>query len=164
MKSGMEQAVCILILLARLPSRAVLKSESISERLEVSPSYLKKLMRVLVRAGLVNSTPGVKGGFSLAKNPEEITLYDIFQAVEGRGSLYQGRGVFTSVFTCQGKQAQEKCILDSVMKRAESAWIQALNEETLATLLNKVNSAYRPEHLSEMDAWIQSQIHGEEIS
>ncbi|KAF6600718.1 Rrf2 family transcriptional regulator, partial [Bacillus sp. EKM417B] len=45
MKSGMEQAVSVLLLLSRLPVQSSLTSEAISQRLRVSPSYLKKLMR-----------------------------------------------------------------------------------------------------------------------
>lgn len=61
MKSGMEQAVSVLLLLSRLPVQASLTSEAISQRLRVSPSYLKKLMRTLVQAGLAESLPGTKG-------------------------------------------------------------------------------------------------------
>lgn len=91
MKSGMEQAVSVLLLLSRLPVQASLTSEAISQRLRVSPSYLKKLMRTLVQAGLAESLPGTKGGFTLTKPLADITLYDVYQAVEGRGSMYQGK-------------------------------------------------------------------------
>lgn len=93
MKSGMEQAVSVLLLLSRAPVQASLTSEAISQRLRVSPSYLKKLMRTLVQAGLAESLPGTKGGFTLTKPLADITLYDVYQAVEGRGSMYQGKGL-----------------------------------------------------------------------
>ncbi len=41
MKSGMEQGVSVLLLLSRLPVQASLTSEAISQRLHMSPSYLK---------------------------------------------------------------------------------------------------------------------------
>jgi Rrf2 family protein len=160
-KSGMEQAVCTLMLLARLPDHALLKSDAISERLEVSPSYLKKLMRLLVQAGLVDSIPGAKGGFKLAKRPEEITLYDVFLAVEGRGTLYQGRGVLPTVLACEQEHVAD-CVLHRVMKKAEHAWAQVLAEETLASFLVQVQTAYQPNPLTEMDEWIQSQLNREE--
>ncbi|MEC2087049.1 Rrf2 family transcriptional regulator, partial [Bacillus inaquosorum] len=93
MKSGMEQAVSVLLLLSRLPVQSSLTSEAISQRLRVSPSYLKKLMRTLVQAGLAESIPGTKGGFTLTKPLTDIALYDVYQAVEGRGSMYQGKGL-----------------------------------------------------------------------
>ncbi|GGE13831.1 putative HTH-type transcriptional regulator YwgB [Marinithermofilum abyssi] len=161
MKSGMEQAVCTLILLARLPERTTLKAEAISERLEVSPSYLKKLMRMLVQAGLVDSTPGTRGGFSLAKKPEEVTLYDIFLAVEGRGGMYRDRGVFTSVFACEGQRSTGTCVLGHVMRRAEKAWVEVLEQETLASLLQQIRKTYSSERLAEMDAWLTSQLREE---
>ena len=46
-------------------------------------------MRKLVRAGLVSSVPGVKGGFRLQAVPENIRIYDVYIAVEGLESLYR---------------------------------------------------------------------------
>jgi len=44
--------------------------------------YLSKLMQVLVRAGLVRSQRGLHGGFVLARGPDELTIWDVVQAVE----------------------------------------------------------------------------------
>ena len=46
-----------------------------------------------VRAGLLNSARGVNGGFSLAREPESITLLDIIEAVEGPIRLTDCSGV-----------------------------------------------------------------------
>ncbi len=47
-------------------------------------SYLAKIMRVLVRDGVVRSIVGPDGGYMLTKKPEEITLMEIYEAVMGR--------------------------------------------------------------------------------
>ncbi|WP_242222708.1 Rrf2 family transcriptional regulator [Bacillus cereus group sp. BfR-BA-01380] len=151
-KSGMEQAVYTLLLLTRVPNRNTLTSEAISERLDVSPSYLKKLMRLLVQAGLVESITGTKGGFSLARSPKEITLYDIFQAVEGRGAFFQGKGMALSVFDSKETHHQEDCVLARVMKKVEDKWAQAMSEETLATLMEQIEEFYDVE---KVDEWIR---------
>jgi Rrf2 family protein len=57
--------------------------KNISRRQEISERYLEHIMIVLLSAGLVQSTRGSRGGFSLAKLPKEIRLSQIIQAMEG---------------------------------------------------------------------------------
>ncbi len=98
MTAGVEQAVYALLLLNRLPKQAMLSGESLSQQLHVSPTYLQKLMRKLVRAGLVSSVPGVKGGFRLQAVPENIRIYDVYIGVEGLESLYRSNCIFIQCF------------------------------------------------------------------
>ncbi len=49
----------------------------------LSEGYAAKLFRDLVRAGLVTSVPGAKGGYSLTRPPEQITFLDVLEAVDG---------------------------------------------------------------------------------
>lgn len=44
--------------------------------------YLSKIMKGLVRAGIVQSRRGLGGGFKLARTPEEITIWDVTQAID----------------------------------------------------------------------------------
>ena len=48
-----------------------------------SPVYLRRVLGALRRAGLVESRPGVHGGWLLARAPERITLGDAWRAVQG---------------------------------------------------------------------------------
>lgn len=155
MKSSIEQAVYVLLLLMRVPKNSFLTSESISERLNVSPTYFKKLMRVLVQAGLVRSTPGAKGGFSIAKAPGEITLYSIFRAVEGHATIYQGSQLFKSVFNLDDSEATEPCVLQTIMDEIENKWSELMKGYTLENIMDRVKSLY---NLDEVDTWINNQI------
>jgi Rrf2 family protein len=58
-------------------------THELAERLKASEAHLSKVMRQLVKAELVCSVTGPGGGFELAKNPELITLLDIFEVIEG---------------------------------------------------------------------------------
>lgn len=55
----------------------------ISQRQEISLTYLQQIAKPLVASGLVRSTRGPRGGLSLSRPPAEITLYDIYQVLEG---------------------------------------------------------------------------------
>ena len=54
---------------------------------EVSEAFLAKIFQMLAQAGIVKSHRGVKGGFSLGKDPSEITLREIVEVCEGGISL-----------------------------------------------------------------------------
>jgi len=56
--------------------------KQISEREEISLSYLEQLFLKLKRAGLVESVRGPGGGYLLKKRPKEIRISDIVKAVE----------------------------------------------------------------------------------
>lgn len=56
-------------------------TRQIAETMKVPQSYLSKVLQALVRARLVHSTRGLKGGFVLAKKPAELNMMDILNAV-----------------------------------------------------------------------------------
>jgi Rrf2 family protein len=57
--------------------------KKISEDLSISSPFLGKILQNLVKQKLLVSTKGPNGGFSLAKNPEDISLWDIVINVDG---------------------------------------------------------------------------------
>ena len=93
LSSGWEQSVYVLLILARLPENRTMSSIALANRLKVSPSYLKKIIKSLVDEGLLRSTPGKNGGFSLNKDLHDISFYDVFLAIEGRGRIFQSQGL-----------------------------------------------------------------------
>jgi Rrf2 family protein len=59
------------------------RSREIAERQAIDEHYLNQLLIQLRRAGLVQSLRGPQGGHLLAKAPNEITLFEALQALEG---------------------------------------------------------------------------------
>jgi len=49
---------------------------------ELSAKYVKQLMNRLQRAGIVKGHPGIHGGYTLAMKPEDITLHNIYKALD----------------------------------------------------------------------------------
>jgi Rrf2 family transcriptional regulator, cysteine metabolism repressor len=81
----------------------------IAERREMPVQFLEQLFSTLRRDGLLISQRGVKGGYRLARPPEEITVLEVVQALDGRvgdeaseaGGIWEEgvealRGVFNS--------------------------------------------------------------------
>lgn len=59
------------------------KAEAIATRQNMSPTYLLDILRDLKRAELVRSKRGPDGGFTLSRAAAEISLADVFRAVDG---------------------------------------------------------------------------------
>lgn len=57
-------------------------TQEIAEATQVPAGYLSKVLQSLSRAGLVTAQRGLGGGFSLTKPPEEITIFEIINAVD----------------------------------------------------------------------------------
>lgn len=57
--------------------------DEIADEMQIPRSFLAKLLQKLAKAKIVESHRGAKGGFRLARNPAEISLYDVIKASEG---------------------------------------------------------------------------------
>lgn len=77
-----DYAVRCVLMLSRAPEKIFVVSE-ISRSMSIPKAFLAKIMQKLVRAGIVESIRGVKGGFRLKKMPENITLLEIIKAISG---------------------------------------------------------------------------------
>ncbi|HAT54929.1 MAG TPA: Rrf2 family transcriptional regulator [Lactobacillus sp.] len=95
---GFEQAACILALLATQDTNVPITSEVIHTRLGGSQTYLRKIIRKLVVAGLVRSVSGNQGGFSLGRNSRQISVWDAVVASEGEILTYPNNGLIDRVF------------------------------------------------------------------
>ena len=77
-----DYAIRCVLHLSRDPE-AVASVEEISRAMLVPKTFLAKILQSLMRAGIVSSTRGVKGGFRLAKRPKDINLLDVIEAIQG---------------------------------------------------------------------------------
>jgi len=73
--------------LARVYPEEALSLKDVAEQQQLSVKYLEQIMRALKSSGLVKSVRGAHGGYELAKAPGEITLRDVFDALEGSAAL-----------------------------------------------------------------------------
>jgi Rrf2 family protein len=73
------------LMAAREPEK--LNVKTLAERLDASEAHLAKVLQKLSKAGLVQSFRGPTGGFTLNHSPEEITLLDIYEVIEGKVNL-----------------------------------------------------------------------------
>ena len=69
--------------LAQLSPNAKVSTSEIAEKQEIPLSFLAKIIAQLAVVGLVHTTRGAHGGVSLARHPEDISLLDVVEAIDG---------------------------------------------------------------------------------
>jgi len=77
-------ALRALVDLAVNANDSALPLREISERQNISERYLEQIFARLKKADLIKSVRGAYGGYLLTRPPEEITVKDIMQVIEGR--------------------------------------------------------------------------------
>ena len=76
-------AMHAMVLLADEPGKIISTKEA-AEKFQASENHLSKVLQRLTRAGLVKSIRGPKGGYILGKQPEKVTLLEVYEAIEGK--------------------------------------------------------------------------------
>lgn len=90
----------------------------------ISESYLSKIFGKLSKAQIIKSVPGVKGGYMLNKNPEDISFWDVIVAIEGNESFFNCKEIRkTSSLSCATNKTDDDfktpCLIHHVMREAE---------------------------------------------
>jgi Rrf2 family protein len=73
--------------LSKPENEAGLLQKDISESQDISEKYLDHIITGLKKGNLIKNRKGKKSGYILAKKPEEISIYDIYQAFEKKLSI-----------------------------------------------------------------------------
>ena len=117
--------------LAENYGKGPLQLKIIAQRQEISVKYLEQLMAVLKSAGFVRSIRGSKGGYVLAKSPEQIKLSDVFYCLEGpvvTVECVENAGYCTRTNDCAARQ---------IWAEVQKAVIGVLQSITLQNLVDR---------------------------
>lgn len=138
--NGVEWALHCAWLLALLPDGTALTTRRLAEFYGLPEAYLAKLLKALVRAGLLVATTGPRGGFRLARPAAAITVLDLVEAIEGRSPLFRCQEIRQCGPAALSPQAcRHACGIAQIMHRAESAWRGELAATTVADLVASAN-------------------------
>lgn len=124
-------ATHVLCILARHAGKGPVCSGTIASSVETNPVVIRRLMSELEKANLVMSTTGRSGGFELSRNAEDVSLADIYEAVED-----------TCVFKMHQTDPDSNCPVVTQMwaalipklKDAEQAMSSSLRETKLSQI------------------------------
>ncbi len=90
--------------------------DSLSSTLGISKSFLAKILQNLAKNSILDSYKGAKGGFTLAKKPSEISIYEIIKACDETSGV---------VFACSDG---DKCCPNTPQKEKSCIVWRLLNE------------------------------------
>ncbi len=128
---GGEYGIRGMLYLAMQREDSVTLLSEISTAQNIPESYLAKIFQTLTKAGLVRSHRGFKGGYSLGRPADEITVKDIIEGIEGPIALNH---CAQKVSNC----AEEyRCKIQNVWKDAQDAMVGVLDGTTLADLVEQ---------------------------
>lgn len=125
-----EYALLSLIVLARADKP--LDADTLSRELDISKSFLAKILQSMARHGILNSYKGANGGFALARDVGDISIHQITCAAEGKNP---------SVFDCSKSQQDcpsdkaSTCQIWPVINRLQEKIDTFLDSLTLADLI-----------------------------
>lgn len=116
-------SLAVFELALRSPSDLV-QAKQVAENRQIPLKFLEQILTQLKNAGIVKSVRGASGGYLLARSPEEITLKDIFDAVEG--------GVRMVETELEGDRT-----LSTVWAEIEQQFMERLDSITIQSLINR---------------------------
>ncbi|MBN2548225.1 MAG: Rrf2 family transcriptional regulator [Anaerolineales bacterium] len=78
-----DYAVRAVLYLAQLGSERRAATSQIAQEQQIPPSFLAKIVSQLSVAGLLQTSRGARGGVSLARSPEQISVLEVVEAIDG---------------------------------------------------------------------------------
>lgn len=121
------------VILARmaLSPAASYSAASLAEQVTLPASTVSKLLKIMSRSGLLNSSRGKQGGYTLAKAPQEISLAEVIEILEGPIGLTQ--------CSCQSGlcQIESHCAIRQQWQGINGVIHQALQQVSLEALLRQ---------------------------
>ncbi len=130
-----EYGLRILVRIAGCPDPKGISIPQLSEAEGLTVPYVAKLTRLLRIAGFINSTPGYKGGYILARPSTEIIINHVLKALGG--ALFDGEYCLThagnAIKLCN---RSVDCSVRSLWKMVQFTMDNLLNQVTLHALIN----------------------------
>jgi len=152
---GVEWAVHACALLAPLPQDKGLSLAALAEYHGVPSAYMAKQMQALSKAGIVKTSRGQTGGYSLARVPADINLWDMTRAVDGPEPMFRCTEI-RQQGPCAStpKHCIKACPIAAAFLSAENSYRTALRQVSLASILETIASENTPEELKRIFEWL----------
>jgi Rrf2 family protein len=126
-----DYALRAMLYLAHLEPNERAATSQIAEAKQIPPSFLAKIISQLSIAGLIHTSRGARGGVSLARKPENISLLDVVEAIDGPITLNEcTQDPSTCVFG-------DSCPIHDVWCETQAELVRKLKNATFDKLLEE---------------------------
>ncbi len=124
-----DYAVRAVLYLAKLGMTERAATSTVAEEQHIPPSFLAKIISQLSIAGLLHTSRGARGGVTLAREPKDISLLEVVEAIDGPIQLNE----------CVGGDGlcsfESECPLRPVWCEAQDELVRRLKNTTFEQLL-----------------------------
>jgi len=149
---GVEYALHCLLYMVNMEEGKSVGIRDLATFQGISETYLSKVYAKLSKTGIIKSIPGVKGGYALARKAEDITFWDVVEAVEGKESFFQcaeirQNNVLLDKDNLPDAYTKCPCLIKVVMVEAENEMKNYLSKKTLAWLYDEVYNNKIPKEM-----------------
>jgi len=87
-----DYSILVVVYLASLPQGTIKSKAELAQVLRLPSDFLSKLLQKLTHVHIIRSIKGIKGGYALQRAPEEITLRQVIEAIDGPFRLVECLG------------------------------------------------------------------------
>ena len=126
-----DYAVRAVLHLAQIKNGDRAATSTVAKEQHIPPSFLAKIISQLSIAGLLHTSRGARGGVTLARDPKDITLLEVVEAIDGPIQLNE----------CVGEEGactfDTDCPIRSVWCEAQDELVARLRQTDFAQLLTK---------------------------
>ncbi|MCZ8514451.1 Rrf2 family transcriptional regulator [Paenibacillus filicis] len=129
-----DYALHTMVYLAALSPGKVIGVKPLAEVQKISPTYLSKILTKLAKAGFIDSTPGVNGGYKLIRSGTDISFLNVIHAIEGPASLFH-----CGLEHGSSGVGRDNCLIQAVMNEAEQEMERYLTKQTITALAEKMD-------------------------
>ncbi|MFZ5981306.1 MAG: RrF2 family transcriptional regulator [Candidatus Zixiibacteriota bacterium] len=126
-----EYGIFGVLYLAEKDRTLVTPLSEISKAQNIPEKFLAKIFQALSKSGIIRSHRGVRGGFTLAKDPSEISIKEVLETIQGPYHLMK---CLTDIRSCTMNKA-EFCPLREILIIAERKLVSVFEQYTLADLV-----------------------------
>ena len=126
-----DYAVRAVLYLARIEGNQRAATSQVAQEQHIPPSFLAKIISQLSIAGLLHTSRGARGGVTLARDPKDITLLEVIEAIDGPIMLNECVG---DASTCT---FDEDCPLRPVWCDAQNELVARLKSTNFQQLLEQ---------------------------
>lgn len=126
-----DYAVRAVLHLARVNNGERAATSTVAQEQHIPPSFLAKIISQLSIAGLLHTSRGARGGVTLARDPKDISLLEVIEAIDGPIQLNE----------CVGEDGactfEENCPIKSVWCDAQEELVGRLRNTNFAQLITQ---------------------------
>ncbi|MFC2139110.1 RrF2 family transcriptional regulator [Bacteroidota bacterium] len=126
---SVEYAILGLKYIAENSHDKVVSTAEMSQELDMPYNLLAKIMQKLVKNNIIASVQGTKGGYSLIRNPEDISLYSVISALDQNIEI-------ADCFSSNDCKRNGNCCLENPLSNIQDKIIDLFSNTTLKEIIN----------------------------